>query len=267
MGFSRTRLACVVAALWASTSPATAETMRIISTAPARVVSPDSITAAFSGDWSHGDGEGYKISGDALGRPRGGYLVESEAAWKFVYITNTSGWNQALDGNDGRTAAVGLDFKLDNLGQGDVIPFFAQCFVPSTRSGATNYLASPECGIIGGGMFAGANGVYLDADEINCDDHGFDAACAGMVRNFRRTNDKGLISAWWVGVRLLVQWLERCGRRAQHAARLDDRGHELRAHQDVGGGGRRARPRRRRRTRGGGRRGCGARLRARSRVR
>jgi hypothetical protein len=176
--------------------------MRVISAPPARVVSPDSIDAAFSGDWSHGVGEGYRITGDALGKPRSGYLVESEAAWRFVYISNDSGWNQALDGNDGRTAAVGLDLKIDNYGQGDVIPYFAQCFVASTRPGATNYLASPECGILGGGMFAGANGVYLDADEINCDDRGFDAACAGVVRNFGRTNAAGRISAWWVGVRL-----------------------------------------------------------------
>lgn len=175
----------------------------VISAQPSRG-DETSFATAFNGDWSHVlDSTGYAVTGTStLGTPATGYLFTPEATPHYTYLYNSSGWNQSTSGNDGRTNVGAYRTAIYNVGQGDAQGYSSTCFVNSSLPGATSYLANPECGVIGGDTFAGSDGVYLDADEMQMQDFGHDAAAAGLVRNFYRNNDTGALKAWWVGTRL-----------------------------------------------------------------
>lgn len=174
-----------------------------ISRPPAARGRYDSVETAFDGDWSHASGEEYRITGpDTLGRPATGYLFTPEASPHYLAVYNSSGWNESVGGNQGRTAAVGFRIQGHQYGQGDLIDFSASCFVKGRRQGATNFLANPACGLFAGDAFAGEDGVYLNPVEIDLDDQGYAAAGMGAVFNLRRSNMSQDLGVWWAGVRL-----------------------------------------------------------------
>lgn len=177
--------------------------LQSISSPPASRGNYDSVDTALGGDWSHGGGEAYRITGpNTLGRPTAGYLFTPEASPHYLAIYNSSGWNNSVNGNDGRTAAVGYRVQAYQAGQGDLIDFSASCFVTGRRPGATNFLANPACGLFAGDTFAGADGVYLNPIEINLNDRGHDVAGIGAVFNLTRSREEHGLGAWWAGVRL-----------------------------------------------------------------
>jgi hypothetical protein len=174
-----------------------------ISSPPAARGKYDSADTALSGDWSHGGGEVYRITGSkTLGTPSTGYLFTPEASPHYLYIYNSSGWNNSAGGNEGRTAAVGYRVQGYQGGQGDLIDFSASCFVTGRRPGATNFLANPACGLFAGDTFAGDDGVYLNPIEINVRDQGHDVAGIGAVFNLDRSRAEHGLGAWWAGIRL-----------------------------------------------------------------
>lgn len=174
---------------------------------PSSLGNYDSVDTAFNGDWSHGGGEEYRIYGaSTLGKPDGTpgheYMFTPEASAHYLYLYNASGWNQAVSGNLGRTAAVGYRVQSFQGGQGDLINFSASCFVNGSKLGATSFLANPACSLFAGDSFAGADGVYLNPVEINLVDQGHDVAGVGAVYNLIRTNDTGNLGVFWAGIRL-----------------------------------------------------------------
>ena len=163
----------------------------------------DSVETAFNGDWSHADGEEYRIVGpDTLGRPSRGYLYTPEASPHYLAVYNSSGWNNSVAGNEGRTGAVGYRINGYQAGQGDLIDYNASCFVAGHRPGATNFLANPACSLFAGDALAGTDGVYLNPIEVNLHDQGHDVAGIGAVFNFDRSKASGTLGAWWAGIRL-----------------------------------------------------------------
>lgn len=56
-------------------------------------------------------------------------------------------------------------------------------------------------GMWAGSMNAGADGVYIDVDEIQMADGGHDATGIGIIRNFYRSNDTGALATAWNGLR------------------------------------------------------------------
>lgn len=187
----------------ASTAGQRAQTVGSISAPPVSLGNYDSVETAFGGDWSHGHGEEYRITGlDTLGRPRTGYRFTPEATPHYLYLYNASGWNQDTGGNGGRTAASAYRTQGFQAGQGDLILNSASCFVTGSRPGATSFLANPACTLFAGDTFAGRDGVYLNPVEIDLDDQGHDAAGIAYVANLKRTNGAGALEAVWAGVRL-----------------------------------------------------------------
>lgn len=174
-----------------------------ISAPPASLGNYDSVTTAFNGDWSHAHGEEYRITGpNTLGRPQTGYRFTPEATPHYLYLYNSSGWNQETGGDGGRTAATAYRTQGFQAGQGDLILNSADCFVTGSRPGATSFLANPACTLFAGETFAGRDGVYLNPVEIDLDDQGHDAAGIAYVANLKRTNNGGALGVMWAGVRL-----------------------------------------------------------------
>lgn len=173
-----------------------------INTEPERgdETSPDK---TFNGDMSRVQfAVEHRITGAAtLGQPETDYQYTPEAYPHYTCVFNSSGHNESLDSNEGRTSAVGHRIKMTNAGQGDAMCFNGSVFVSSTKVGSTHFLANPAGSIIAGDVQAGADGVYLNPYETVVVDQGYDAAALGAVYNFRRTNATGAKSAAWGGER------------------------------------------------------------------
>lgn len=176
----------------------------VVPQAPSSFGNWSSITTAFTGDLSKvWFPISHQITGVAtLGQPATGYRYNEEASPIAGYLYNSSGWNQATNGNDGRTAATFSRVNVYNAGQGDAAAYNFSCFVIGARAGATSFLANPACSGFNGGAQAGQNGVYLNPMEINSDDKGFDVAAVGGVFNMMRTQTTGALGAYWWGVRV-----------------------------------------------------------------
>jgi hypothetical protein len=140
------------------------------------------------------------ISGaDTLGRPATGYRYTPGATAFYTYLHNTSGWNQATAGNDGRTGATAFRTRVVNAGQGDLMAYNFSAFVTGTRPGATSFLANPAVGGFAGDLTAGTDGVYLNPYETIASDAGHDVSHVGIVINSERSNGTGALGTIWEG--------------------------------------------------------------------
>lgn len=175
----------------------------VVDTAPSSFGNETSPLTAFNGDLSRCQFPiSHTVTGAAtLGQPTTGYLYRPEAMPHYTYLYNASGWNQSTASNIGRTGIAAYRTKVFQTGQGDAVCYNGSVFVNSTRSGSTDFLANPAGVLFNGDMEAGADGVYLNPYETLCLDNGYDAACAGIVNNFVRTNATGAKSAVWQGYR------------------------------------------------------------------
>jgi hypothetical protein len=175
-----------------------------VKTPPASFGVPDSASTAFSGDLSHVQiAMEHRITGaSTLGIPSTGYNAPAETAATFTMLFNSSGHNEATDGNDGRTAAVMNWRHVTNAGQGDCMAEFVQGIAVGTRAGSTHFLANPAVSWCGGALFAGADGVFLNPVEFQMHDSGFDAAALGWNMIMNRTNATGAKNAYWAGFRV-----------------------------------------------------------------
>ena len=174
-----------------------------VTAAPYPLGNYNSITTAFSGDISKIIfPTKYSISGaSTLGTPTTGYQYTPEASPFYVYVNNTSGYNNSTSSNDGRTAATAFRTQIANYGQGDMVAYNASGFVTGTKTGSTNFLANPAASLFNGDLTAGQDGVYLNPYETYLTDNGFDVAGLGIVNNFYRTVSTGAKGVWWGGYR------------------------------------------------------------------
>jgi hypothetical protein len=172
--------------------------------APAVRGTEDWIDNAFLGDWSKGHvPKRHHVTGaDTLGKPTIGYSVTLEAVPDYLNMRNASGWNEALDGNGGRTMAAARRTRVVHAGQGDAACYSGSVFVNATRPDSTSFLANPAGQLFCGDMFAGQDGVYLNPREIVLHDQGKDVAAIGDVTRLNRTNDTGAKAAFWSGYRV-----------------------------------------------------------------
>jgi len=166
-----------------------------------------SLSTAFTGDLSHVTfAISHRIDGAAtLQQPATGYKYTEEAYPIAGYLVNTSGWNQNLGTNDGRTGAAFARVHVIQNGQGDAVAYNATCSMGSTLAGATSFLAEPACVLFNGDEFPTANGQYLNPYEVHLTDQGHDVAAVGLVNNFIRTNATGALGAFWAGSRMQSQ--------------------------------------------------------------
>lgn len=174
-----------------------------ITEAPASRGDESSVLTAFNGDNSKSPMQiECRITGEnTLGKPATGYVYQQESMANYTYLYNSSGWNQSLAGNGGRTGIAAYRAKVDQYGQGDAVAFNASVFIASTKPGATHFLANPAGVGFNLDMGAGADGVYFNPLEFIMHDNGKDVACVGFVSNYNRTNGTGAKSAIWHGSR------------------------------------------------------------------
>ena len=186
----------------ATTSPPQVNQVNV-TTAPAGTFNTGSITTAFQGDMSNVTfAIAQSISGaSTLGPPTTGYTLNPQVSSSYNYMYNSSGYNYSTSGNAGRTLASLHYDKVDNYGQGDATAFYARAYVNSSKAGATSWLASPAACLYIGQCDAGANGVYLNPIEIDCNDNGYDAAAISFVSNLNRTNNTAALGQPWIGFR------------------------------------------------------------------
>lgn len=171
---------------------------------PTAIGNQDSIETAFNGDWSKSHfAIEHRVTGTGtLGTPTTGYYFTNEASAVFTTMESTSGHNQQLDGNDGRTSSVAFRTIVRNYGQGDCMAYNASGFVAGADlPGGTHWLAQPAVGLFAGDIAAGANHRYLNPREIICHDNGFDVACVGDVINMNRSNGTASQGEYWSGYR------------------------------------------------------------------
>lgn len=172
---------------------------------PSSIGDADNIETAFNGDWS---GSHFpidlKISGaGTLGTPTTGYLYTNEASAVFTTMENTSGHNESLTGNEGRTAATAFRTIVRNYGQGDCMAYNASAYVSGAlKPGATHWLAQKAGSLFTGDISAGADHVYLNPREIIAQDNGYAVSCIGDVFNMHRTNGGSSQSETWLGYRV-----------------------------------------------------------------
>lgn len=147
-----------------------------------------------------------KILGeDTLGTPTTGYKYTKELTPHFTMLdTTTSGHNESLSTNDGRTGATAYSTRVYHGGQGDAAAYNAYVELYSTpQPGSTHWLANAA-----GVILNGDNGVtygdhlYMNTVELNHTDNGWDSAAVGIVLNFNRTNDTASQGEIWMGVRV-----------------------------------------------------------------
>jgi hypothetical protein len=175
-----------------------------IKAAPSSFGNHDAVTTAFNGDLSKVQiAMEHRITGSAtLGTPATGYQADPETSPIYINVFNSSGHNEQLSGNDGRTACAPIRIQMANAGQGDMLGIYINGVVANTLPGATHVLASPALSMFAGALFAGANGVYLNPAETQMHDNGFDVAALGWNMVMNRTNITGAIKAWWGGFRV-----------------------------------------------------------------
>lgn len=161
-------------------------------------------TTAFDGDISHMHiAAATRISGTAtLGQPATGYQLNPLASMIYLNDVNSSGWNQSDNSNDGRTGVAQIYLRNAQNGQGDMKPIYVSSFVTGTKPSATSFLANSAGGALGGGVFAGADGVLLQGiGDIDLTDNGHDVAAIGFSVNAIRTNVTGALGATWMMIR------------------------------------------------------------------
>lgn len=175
-----------------------------LSAAPSVLGSHDSVDTAFNGDLSKSLFQvEHRITGAAtLGQPSTGYTYAPETSPFYVWLYNSSGWNNATADNMGRTGAPAFRVKVYQAGQGDAVAYNYSLFAGGTRAGATSFLANPAVCGVNGDASAGADGIYHNLYETISTDNGYDIASIGAVYNFNRTNSTGAKGAWWAGARV-----------------------------------------------------------------
>ena len=187
-------------AIWDWTKPYTES----VTAPPGSYGNHDSINTAFNGNINKLQFPvKHTITGSTTaGQPTSGYSYRPEIFPHYTYLDNSSGHNQSTSSNSGRTGICAYRTKVFQQGQGDAVCYNGSVYVHTTKSGSTNFLANPAGIILNGDVFAGVNGAYLNAMEINSTDNGYDAAANPFVLNLNRTNNTGAKSAWWNGVRI-----------------------------------------------------------------
>ena len=168
--------------------------------------SEDSVLTAFNGDISGIQFPvEHRVTGAAtLGQPATGYLYSHEATPHYTYMFNSSGHNEELDGNEGRTGLAAYRTLVYQAGQGDAVAYNAGVTIASVKAGATGnsgWLASPAGAILNGNIQSVVDGAYLNPYEVAHSDNGFAVACVGAVYNLKRTNSGSAIGQGWDGAR------------------------------------------------------------------
>jgi hypothetical protein len=163
-----------------------------------------SVVTAFEGDYSGSlFPVEHRITGAAtLGQPTTGYLYTPETSPFYVNMFNSSGHNQEVASNVGRTAATVHRVQMTQAGQGDMMAFNFSGSISSSKAGATSFLANPAAVGIAGEIGAGVAGCYLNPMEINCQGNSYDVAAVGGVFNFYRNNATGALGCGWDGIRI-----------------------------------------------------------------
>lgn len=174
-----------------------------VTAAPAGTFNTGSITTAFQGDMTDVTfAVAQAISGaSTLGTPTSGYTLNPQVSGYYNYMFNSSGYNYSTSSDAGRTLASLHFDKVDNYGQGDATAFYANAYVNGARAGASSWLANPSACLYIGQCDAGANGVYLNPVEIDCNDNGYDVAAISFVSNLNRTNNTAALSEPWITLR------------------------------------------------------------------
>jgi hypothetical protein len=183
-----------------------APNLAIITSAPtsASNYSTSGLNTAFAAPFDHVHyAAGTRISGTAtLGQPTSGYQINPLASMAYWNMYNGSGWNNSTSGNGGRTGVAQHFLQFTQGGQGDLTAVFVNGYVSGTKAGATSFLANGAGSLIGGQVFGGANGVYLQIiGDGNCSDNGYDVSCIGLVFNLNRTNVTGNFGNTWMAIR------------------------------------------------------------------
>ena len=184
--------------------PAPAQANQVnVTAAPAGTFNTGSISTAFQGDMIDVTfAVAQSVSGaSTLGTPTTGYKLNPQVSGYYNYLFNSSGYNYSTSTNNGRTLASLHFDKVDNYGQGDATAFYANAYVNGAKAGATTWLANPAACLYIGQCDAGANGVYLNPIEIDCNDNGYDAAAISFVSNLNRTNNTAALGQPWIGFR------------------------------------------------------------------
>lgn len=174
-----------------------------ITSAPTSFGNHNSVDTAFNGDLSkvHTVIEHRVTGATTLGQPTSGYSFRQEASATYTVHYSTSGHNHSTSINDGRTGGVTHHLKLAQYGQGDLIGYFIDGLVATTKSGSTNFLANPAVAGYTAQFQAAIDGAYLNPGEFNLTDGGYDAAAVGWVINMTRSDGTGAKGAFWAGIR------------------------------------------------------------------
>ncbi|WP_395337647.1 hypothetical protein WBP06_27890 (plasmid) [Novosphingobium sp. BL-8H] len=139
---------------------------------------------------------------ETLGRPRTGYLWSTGAAQYSTRLVNSSGWNQSLTGNDGRTGVAAVRTSVQQNGNGDAGAYYGMCQIGgSGRKGASHWLAQPACVILNGDVATTVPHSYLNVQEFSLSDNGRDVAGVGTVYRFERTENAATQGEVWFGIR------------------------------------------------------------------
>ena len=155
-------------------------------------------------DYSHAlSAEEFTIAdsngGHTLGQPAHGYEYMPGAYPHAAFFTNSSGWNNSLTGNDGRTAAVYQRDIAQQSGAGDMILNEAEILCSGqAQSGTTDWLAVPGCSWEAGDISALSASQYLQHSEWHFSDNGNDVAAVGRVMGYNRTAATANLNNRWV---------------------------------------------------------------------
>lgn len=187
-------------AIWDWTKPYDIE----VTAVPSSFGNHDDIDLAFGGDITKLQFPvKHKITGaTTLGQPASGYLYRPEAYPHYTFMYNSSGWNQSTSADDGRTAACAYKTSVHQVGLGDAVCYNGSVYITGLKTGSTSFLANSAGVLFNGDVFGGADGVHLNAVEVNAEDNGYDVATNMMVVNLYRTNDTGAKDVWWNAVRI-----------------------------------------------------------------
>jgi len=175
----------------------------IADSAPSSEGDGTSITTAFTGDLSKAfEPLEVRILGTtALGAPATGFKLTEELIPYYIQILNQAGHNEELGDAVGRTSAGAIRVVGTHNGQGGLLPISTQVWANQTKAGATSFLASPAAAGFNAQCNAGADGIFLNPIEVECNDQGFDAAAMGYVASGVRTVNTGAIDAVWQAFR------------------------------------------------------------------
>jgi len=173
-------------------------------TAPSSYGTAGSIVSGFNGDMSNVQFSGQMfINGTAtLTEPTSGYVIHPETSMFYAAKQNNSGWNNSLSTAAGRTGTASLWLSGHQNGQGDLILSYLTGSVTSTRAGGTYWTGGPALAGYDAQFNGGADAIYLNLSELDCNDMGYDDTCNGQVLNLTRTNATSSIGQPWIGTRV-----------------------------------------------------------------